>query len=46
VFEAAREKKCVGRYELDPAYPSTPQFADNQMFIAVGGYVYALRLTE
>jgi outer membrane protein assembly factor BamB len=46
VFEAAREKKCVGRYDLDQSYPSTPQFAENQMFIAVGRYVYALRLPE
>ena len=46
VFEAAREKKCVGQYEFGAAYPGTPQFADNQMFIAIGEYVYALRLPE
>lgn len=46
VFDAARQKKCVGTYVLDSAYPSTPQFAGDQMFIAVGEYVYALRLPE
>ena len=46
VFEAAREKKCLGHYEFDASYPSTPQFADGQMFIAVGEYLYALRLPE
>lgn len=46
VFEAARQKKCVGTYEFDSAYPSTPQFADDQMFVAIGEFVYALRLPE
>lgn len=46
VFEAAREKKCLGQYEFGASYPSTPQFAGDQMFIAAGEYVYALRLPE
>ncbi|MEO6785083.1 MAG: PQQ-binding-like beta-propeller repeat protein [Chthoniobacteraceae bacterium] len=46
VFDVAREKKCVGQYEFDSAFLSTPQFADNQMFVAVGEYVYALLLPE
>jgi len=44
VFEAARERKCVGQYQFDQVYLDTPKFAGDQMFVAVGEFVYALRV--
>ena len=44
VFEAAREKKCLGQYDFEGFYCGTPQFEGDQMFVATGEYVYALRL--
>jgi outer membrane protein assembly factor BamB len=44
VFEATREKKCVGQYEFNMFYIGTPHFAEGQMFVADEQVIHAVRL--
>ena len=46
VFAAAREKKCLGRYELNGAYASTPIVVDDRIYVSAEDSVWALRVPE
>ena len=42
--EFTRRGFCLVQYEFDSAYIANPAFAENEMFVATGQYVFALRL--